>query len=293
MLIQTAKNSGLCFGVKRALKMARKTVESKSGPVYSLGELIHNPQVISELKNQGITPEKNPQNIHDSTVIIRSHGVAPEIYRILERNRNHIIDATCPNVKKIQNRVHSLSEKENEIIIFGSPSHPETSGLKGYGGDAAVVVETEQQAARLPNRKKRAVLAQSTQDIRMFKRIISALMDKTRELKVYNTICPSTLIRQKSTSELASQVDVLFVIGGKNSSNTHKLYSLAKTILPQTFFVENSGQIVPEMIKDAGKIGLTGGASTPPGAIEEAEKKIKSIFKYHIDREKMSNVRAN
>lgn len=293
MNIKTAKNSGLCFGVKRALKITRENLEINSGDTYALGELIHNPQVISELIKLGIIHEDNPEHIHNSTVIIRSHGVAPEVYRTLKSNHNRILDATCPNVKRIQNLVRSLAKEKVDIVIFGNRSHPETVGLQGYGGDKAVVVENEKQAAGLPHKKKRSVLAQSTQDIRTFKQIIAALMDKTRELNVYNTICPSTLIRQKSTAALAKEVDALFVIGGKKSSNTHKLYSLAKSILPQTFFIENTGQISPGMIKDAGKVGLAGGASTPPEAIEEAEKKIKSISKYHIDREKMSNVRAN
>lgn len=293
MSIQTAKNSGLCFGVKRALKIAGKTLEPKSGPVYSLGELIHNPQVIADLKRQGISPVENPGELRNSTVIVRSHGVGPEIYRLLSRNGNHIIDATCPMVKKIQDLVRSLSEEGNEIVIFGGSSHPETRALKGYSRGSAVIIENENQASRLPQRKKRAILAQSTQDITLFKKIVAVILEKTRELKVYNTICPSTLIRQRSTCELASQVDVLFVIGGKNSSNTTKLYSLARKILPKTFFVESADRISFEMIKGAGKIGLTGGASTPPEAIQEAEKKIKSISKYQIDREKIPNVRAN
>lgn len=293
MKIETAKNSGLCFGVKRALTLARKTLETQSGPVYSLGELIHNPQVISDLKNRGIIPADSAENIRNKTVIIRSHGVGPEIYRILKQNNNRIIDATCPMVKKIQNLVRSLSEDGNEIAIVGRASHPETQGLKGYSLDRAHIIENEDQASRLPHRKKRAVLAQSTQDIAVFKNIVAVLLEKTRELQVYNTICPSTLIRQKATSDLASQVDVLLVIGGKNSSNTAKLYSLSKKIQPKTYFLENAGRITPDMIKGAEKIGLAGGASTPPEAIKEAEKKIKSVYKYQIDREKMSNVRAN
>ncbi len=293
MNVKTAKNSGLCFGVKRALKIADATLKTETGPVYSLGELIHNPQVVSDFRKRGLIPEENPDSIRNSTVIIRSHGTGPEVLRSLNRKNNEIIDATCPMVKKIQNLVQSLAEEGNEIIIFGSLTHPETKGLKGYGSDAAVIIENEKQAACLANRKKRAVLAQSTQDLMIFKRIVTVLMEKTRELHVYNTICPSTLLRQKSATKLASQVDVLFVIGGKNSSNTHKLYSLAKTLQPHTYYIESADEISPKMINGARKIGLTGGASTPPEAIIEAEKKIKSISKYQIDREKMSNVRAN
>jgi 4-hydroxy-3-methylbut-2-enyl diphosphate reductase len=287
MEVLIAKNSGLCYGVKRALNLAHQTRKKTKGPVFTFGDLIHNPQVIRHLESQGIVSIENLNRLTRGTVIIRSHGVSPEIYTLLGDKDIKTVDATCPIVKKIQKRVEQLARSENEIIIVGNRKHPETQGLLGYSLGKGMVVENEAQAKRIPAGKKRTVLAQSTQDLSLFKKVVGTLVEKTEELKVFNTICQSTQKRQKSTSELASQVDVLFIIGGKNSSNTQKLYEITKRILPNTFFVENPEQIRPEMLEGAQCIGLSGGASTPPEAIQEAEKKIKSHFERQPLREKM------
>ncbi|MGD2294326.1 MAG: 4-hydroxy-3-methylbut-2-enyl diphosphate reductase [Candidatus Aminicenantes bacterium] len=285
MEVIIAKNSGLCYGVKRALNLANETRQKKKGQVYTLGDLIHNPQVILDLKKQGVSSIEDIHTLGKGTIIIRSHGISPETYTLLEQKKLEIVDATCPIVKRIQKRVERLAEKEDEIIIVGNREHPETKGLIGYSQKKGIILENETEAKSLPLRKKRAILAQSTQDIHLFKKVVAALLEKTEELKVYNTICQSTQTRQKSTSELASKVDTLFIIGGKNSSNTRKLFEISKRIQPNTFFVENSEQIEPEMLKNARKIGLSGGASTPPEAIGQAVSKIKSHFKHHTHRE--------
>jgi 4-hydroxy-3-methylbut-2-enyl diphosphate reductase len=286
MEIIIAKNSGLCYGVKRALRTAENTRKDKKGKVFTFGDLIHNPQVISDLEKKSIFSVDDIPSVKEGTVIIRSHGVSPDIYQRLKNKNVEIIDATCPIVKKIQELVESLSKTEEEIIIVGNRKHPEIKGLIGYSNGKGKIIENEDQAKRLPRKKKRAVLAQSTQDLFLFTEIIAALVNKTEELKIYNTICESTQTRQRSTSELASCVDTLFIIGGKNSSNSFKLYQISKRILPNTYFIERSEQITPEMLKGAKKIGLSGGASTPPEAIEEAVAKIKSSFKHQFHREK-------
>lgn len=285
MEIIIAKNSGLCYGVKRALKIASQTRHQKNGQVFTVGDLIHNPQVIADLKQQGIHPINDLNKIKRGTVIIRSHGVSPKIYRILEKKQIEIVDATCPIVKKIQKLVGSLAEEEEEIIIVGNKEHPEIKGLIGYSKGKAIIFEREKQARRLPLKEKRAVLAQSTQDLFLFEKIVASLIEKTEQLKVYNTICHSTQTRQKSTSKLASSVDTLFIIGGRNSSNTYKLYQISKRILPNTFFIERAEQITPPMLKGAKKIGLSGGASTPPEAIQEAVVRIKTSFAPQFQRE--------
>lgn len=281
MEIIIAKNSGLCYGVRRALRITKETRQKRSGNFYTLGELIHNPQVIADLKKQGIQPVSNPNELIAGTVIIRSHGVSPEIYSHLEKKSVKIVDATCPIVKKIQKLVENLATQKEEIIIVGNKEHPEIKGLVGFSQGRGIIVENEAQIKQLSPKKKRAVLAQSTQDLYLFEKIVSALIEKTEELKVYNTICHSTQDRQKSTSQLASQVDTLFIVGGKNSSNTNKLFQISKRILPNTYFIENADQIHFEMVNGAKKIGLSGGASTPPEAIEEAVAKIKTYFKHH------------
>jgi 4-hydroxy-3-methylbut-2-enyl diphosphate reductase len=287
MEIIIAKDSGLCYGVKRAIQIAKETLSEKQGKVFTLGDLIHNPQVIYDLEQQGIQSLGSLDELSEGTVIIRSHGVSPDIYKKIEEKNINIVDATCPIVKRIQRQVEALAKEEEEIVIVGDKNHPEIRGLIGYSQGKGVIVESEAKAKKMPKKKRRAVLVQSTQDMSFFQKIVAGLIENTEELKVFNTICQSTQTRQKSTSELASRVDTLFIIGGKNSSNTNKLYQISKRVLPNTHFIENSTQITSEMLKGAKKIGLSGGASTPPEAIEEAVVRIKSNFERQIHREKI------
>ena len=287
MEIIIAKDSGLCYGVKRAIQIAKETLSKEKGKVFTLGDLIHNPQVISDLEQQGIRSREDMDELTEGTVIIRSHGVSPDIYKKIEEKNIKIVDATCPIVKRIQRLVEALAEEEEEIVIVGNKKHPESRGLIGYSQGKGIIVESEEQAQKMPKKKRRAVLVQSTQDMNLFQKVAAALIERTEELKVFNTICQSTQTRQKSTSKLASRVDTLFIIGGKNSSNTNKLYQISKRVLPNTHFIVNSAQITSEMLKGAKKIGLSGGASTPPEAIEEAIVRIKSNFERQIHREKI------
>jgi 4-hydroxy-3-methylbut-2-enyl diphosphate reductase len=278
MEIVIAKNTGLCYGVKRALKIVKETRFRRDGKVSTLGDLIHNPQVIADLESQGIDSVDNLKNINEGTVIIRSHGVSPDIYDRLKKKNIEVIDATCPIVKKIQKLVARLAQEKREIIIVGNKEHPEIKGLIGYSRGRGIIIENETQAGPLCFKKRRAVLAQSTQDLYLFAKVIGALVEKTEELHVFNTICHSTQTRQRATSELASKVQALFIVGGKTSSNTRKLYQISKRILPRTYFIESADQITPKMLRGANKIGISGGASTPPEAIEDAVEIIKQNF---------------
>jgi 4-hydroxy-3-methylbut-2-enyl diphosphate reductase len=288
MEIIVAENTGLCYGVKRALQIAQSTRRRRSGRVLTLGEIIHNPRVIADLQKKGIEAVENPEAIPGGTVIIRSHGVAPEVYRTLKKQRLEVIDATCPIVKKIQKLVAALARRSEEIIIVGNPEHPEIKGLIGYSRGRGKIVESEDQARCLPSIKRRTVLAQSTQDLFLFGRIVAALLERTGELTVHNTICQSTQTRQRSTSELAARVDTLFIVGGKNSSNTNRLFQVSKRVLPNTHFIENASQITPRLLKGAKRIGISGGASTPPEAIEEAVARIRESIERQSHREIIS-----
>jgi 4-hydroxy-3-methylbut-2-enyl diphosphate reductase len=285
MEIIVAEESGLCYGVKRALAMARRTRRAKAGEVVTLGDLIHNPRVVADLEAQGIGSAEAPEDVRKGTVIIRSHGVSPEVYRRLRRRKIDIVDATCPTVKKIQRLVAALARRNREIVIVGHPGHPETRGLLGYSRGKGVIVEDETQVRDLASRKARAVLAQSTQDFEVFRKVASALIAKTRELSVYNTICDSTRTRQRATSELAGRVDTMFIVGGRASSNTAKLYETSRRIQPRTYFIENARQITPNKLRGACTVGISGGASTPPEAIQEAVDAILRSFKENSARE--------
>ena len=285
MEIIVAAESGLCYGVRRALTMARRTRRLKSGEVATLGDIIHNPRVVAELAAEGIRSAATPGAVRKGTAIIRSHGVSPEVYRRLQRGKIDVVDATCPIVRKIQRLVESLARKGREVVIVGDREHPETRGLLGYSRGRGVVVEDEAGAREPPFRKARAVVAQSTRDVESFRTVAAALIEKTRELAVYNTICDSTRTRQRSAAELAGRVDTLFIVGGRTSSNTARLYEITRRIRRRTFFIENAGQITPAMLRGAETIGITGGASTPPEAIREAVEAIERSVKQKSVRE--------
>ncbi len=285
MNIIIAKYSGFCFGVRRAIDIAYKARTETEGNVTTLGDLIHNPRVIRELQDQGIQSESNPDNIQKGTVIIRSHGVSPALAETLQRKNLHIIDATCPSVKKIHHLVASLTEEEIQIVIVGNSDHPEVIGINGFCQGRAIICENSEDAESLLFKKKRALIAQSTQSMDLLREIAGILISTTEELTVYNTICESTQRRQESIRQLAGEVDTMIIIGGKRSSNTRQLFRIARISQPNTYFIETAEEITPEMIKGTHKIGLGGGASTPPEAIQEVVDKINSSFEHQFQRE--------
>jgi 4-hydroxy-3-methylbut-2-enyl diphosphate reductase len=288
MKIVIARNSGFCYGVRRALQLARKTSQKNKGRIFSWGELIHNPEVIARLEKDGIQVASSLSQLRPGDmVIIRSHGVSPAVYRALKRKKVKLVDATCPIVKRIQQTIEKLSHRPGEIVIVGNKNHPEIQGLLGYARGQGLVVETEGQVRILPFRKRRAVLAQSTQDGELFSQVVATLVEKTAELSVYNTICRFTRIRQEATAELASQVEALLIIGGKNSSNTNKLYQISRRLLPRTYFIESPEEIIPEMLQGVRIIGLSGGASTPPEVIQKTVSAISNSFKQNSPQERV------
>jgi len=290
MKIIVAKNSGFCYGVKRALQLALATESKKSNHTCTWGELIHNPEVTRKLEVKGIKVVNSVAQLKTGdTVIIRSHGVSPEVYQKLRKKRIKIIDATCPIVKKIQQTVEKLSRQTGEMIIVGNRNHPEIQGLVSYSRDKALVIENEQEAEAQPFRKKRMVLAQSTQDVKLFSRIVSILLEKTSELMVFNTICDSTRIRQESTAKLAGQVEAMIIVGGRNSSNTNKLYEISRRLLPRTYLIESPEEIKPEMLSGVSRIGLSGGASTPPEVIKKTVTAIQHSVKQNSKQEKVTH----
>ncbi|MFQ6081780.1 MAG: 4-hydroxy-3-methylbut-2-enyl diphosphate reductase [Candidatus Aminicenantia bacterium] len=271
--------SGFCFGVKRAINIARQIRREKKGKVFTFGDLIHNQQVVENLRKEGIESIDDISQIKGGTIIIRSHGISPHIFQQLVDKGIEVIDATCPFVKKSQKLVKKLADEDYEIIIVGNKPHPEIKGLIGFSQGKEVVIKSEEEVDLLPKKNKRGVIAQSTQDITLYQKIVSKLIEKTRELKVFNTICDSTQIRQKATAQLAAQVDIMLIIGDRKSSNTNKLYNLAKRIQENTYFIEKTDNLTPKMIAFAEEIGVSAGASTPHELIMEVVERIKEIKK--------------
>jgi len=286
MEIIIAANTGLCYGVRRALTIVRRTRDAAAGPVATLGDLIHNPRVITDLERRGVRSIASPADVRGGTVVIRSHGVPPELRRRLLRKKVEVVDATCPIVAGIQKLIDGLSRPGREVVLVGNPGHPEVLGLLGCGRGRVVLVEDEAGARALPWRRERAVLAQSTQDEDLFGRVVAALVSRTGELHVHNTICRSVRTRQKATAKLAARVDVMFVVGGKTSSNTARLAEIARRIRPRTYLVEDAAGIRQAMLRGAKTIGISGGASTPPAVLKEVVERIKTRSEHKIPREK-------
>ena len=272
-MIIVASKAGFCFGVKRAVKMAFDAVETSSN-VYTLGPLIHNPQVVEELKSRGIKVAEGLDDIPlSSCVVIRSHGIPFEVYKKLKNMNVKIIDATCPFVKKAQERVYELATSSYHVVVVGDKDHPEVRALVSYGMGKATIYPD------IPNNDKIGVVSQTTQHIEDFKRAICriAKISSFSEMKVFNTVCQSTAERQKECSDLAQKVDIMIVIGGRNSANTKRLAEIAKEAGKPTYHIEIAEELEPSWFLDKKMIGVTAGASTPDWIIDEVVDKIKKI----------------
>ncbi len=267
MEIIIADNAGFCYGVKRAVEMA---FENGEKGVYSLGELVHNPQVVDELSKKGVVDIESP-NIRDSKVIIRSHGVHKSIREGLIENGNELIDCVCPSVHRIYKIVEEHYNDGYNIVILGNPTHPEVIGINSYCNDTGVIIENESQVKNIDPSAKTCVVSQTTNNVEMAKNIVNKIKNVLKaECLVYNTICGATHKRQFSAIELAKTVDAMIVLGGKNSSNTKKLKEVSSQYCGNVYLVESIKNIDINILRNFKKIGITAGASTPDWVIKEA-----------------------
>lgn len=268
-----AEKSGFCFGVKRAVETALAAREKYGKNIYTLGSLIHNNDVVNFLKSKGIYPveigDLDSLNEND-VIIIRSHGVPKSTIELLNLKGIAIIDATCPFVSNIHEKVKKYSELEYDIVIVGDEKHPEVVGINGWCDNKAYVAKDGNNLKNL--KSKVCVVSQTTEKLSNLQEVVSKVVKISKEIAVFNTICSATSERQKAANELSKKVDCMVVIGGKQSSNTTKLYEICKNNCVPTIHVENSGEIPDEIIKNKNyfKIGVTAGASTPDWIIEEA-----------------------
>lgn len=224
MKILLPKYAGFCFGVRRATQEATKAAKHSPPPVFSLGPIIHNPQEVERLEREGVNVTDSLEKIPaGGTVIIRSHGLAPEVVEDAHRRGLNVVNATCPLVKKSQEYAELLHREEYQVIVIGNPQHPEIKSVTGYTGYQAEVIENESQVKELPNAQKIGVVLQTTQQLELCQRIISLLVPKANELRVFNTLCDATFKRQKEALEMARKADVMIVVGGRNSANTTHL----------------------------------------------------------------------
>ena len=275
--IITAKRAGFCFGVKRAMDITVEMAKESGRGVYTLGPIIHNPQVIAKLEEDGILPinEDEIRGREISALIIRTHGIPCHLYDNISSQGIRIIDATCPFVKKAQRYAKLLKENGYQVVILGDINHPEVKGLMSYAGDDVVVVDEHSALHAL--KSKVGVVVQTTQPVEALKKVLSRIVDQAQEVKVYNTICNSTALRLRETEEMARRADVMVVVGGKNSANTSQLAGLCRSLSVSTYHIETAGEIDPAWFEGARSVGITAGASTPEWIIKDVERRIRDI----------------
>lgn len=278
MRVGIVKNAGFCFGVKRAVDMAFKKAKEKKSGVYTYGPLIHNPQVIEKLGSEGVGLLEDMRGLKRkdiSSVIIRTHGISLQTMQKIRTSGVDIIDATCPFVKKAQHYAELLKDEGYRVVILGDREHPEVKGLMSYAGKHALVVED---ASELPVIKgKVGVVVQTTQQTEHLKDLLCRLVEHSKEIKVYNTICNSTALRLDETRALAEKVDVMVIVGGRNSANTTQLASLCRSLGVKTHHIETASELKDAWFKGALDVGITAGASTPHWIIDEVKKRIIDI----------------
>ena len=279
MKVVVAKSAGFCWGVKRAVNIATRVRGAEKGSVYCLGELIHNKREIERLKALGI------EFVHDvsrlepsSTVIIRSHGVPPSTMRFLRESGFKVVDATCPFVKDVHKKVVRLEEEGYPILILGNPNHPEVVGIAGHVAKPTLASSIDQ-VRLLPRFQRLGVVCQTTLNTDFFREALSILSLKSKELKVFNTICSATARRQKEAKELAKVADVMLIVGGRNSSNTSKLYQISKRVNERSYHVESAEELEPAWFAEEDVVGITAGASTPEWVIDEIVRRVTLLSK--------------
>ncbi|MGN0015621.1 MAG: 4-hydroxy-3-methylbut-2-enyl diphosphate reductase [Candidatus Gastranaerophilaceae bacterium] len=279
----TAKHSGFCYGVKRAVETTKKLKrENSSAKIWVLGELIHNSHVIQELEELGIhTVDDLPEN-ESGTCVIRSHGASPAVFENAASKGFDVVDLTCPDVKKVQQRAVELTKDGYLVIIVGKPEHPEVVAInanaKRFGEDVFVIPDIETLKSieeKIKEHKRIGVVVQTTQRIEVLNEILCYLTTISKELKIYNTICNSTQMRQKEARDLAKVSDLVVVVGSKKSANTTHLAEILKEIT-KTIHIETDEELseYDEIIKNSENITITAGASTPDEIIQKVYEKL-------------------
>ncbi len=276
MKVYLADKAGFCFGVKRAINTAFEA--AGKGQVYCFGPLIHNPQEVERLRQVGIKTVDDFSDLHAGDyLIIRSHGVAPHVLSRARDKGLTIIDLTCPFVGKAQRHAKVLSNDGYQVVVVGEKKHPEVQSILGYAGPNAVVVEKAEDVDALKLKPRLGMVAQTTQSYSNFSEIVLKLLRLSKELKVFNTICNSTKERQEAARVLASQVDVMLVVGGRNSANTSRLASLCSKEGKPTHHIELAEEIQPEWLNGVKSVGVTAGASTPDWIVNGVLQTLKKL----------------
>lgn len=277
MEIIVAENAGFCFGVKRALELVARAAEDPSRPVYTLGALIHNPQEIARLEERGVHQANALDEVSEGAIVLSAHGVDPEVEEAARERGLEVIDATCPFVKRAHSNIVALSKEGYAVVILGDRGHREVEGLAARAGGEAEIVSSAEEAERLPFRQRCGLVVQTTQRPEALREVAGALAERCRELRVFNTICEATVKRQESARELAEKVDVVIVVGGRNSANTMRLAEICAATGTPTHHVETAAELEGAWLRGVERVGVTAGASTPSWIIDEVVQRLREL----------------
>jgi len=278
MQVLLAEEYGFCFGVERAVEMVEGAL-SEGATVRTLGPLIHNTQEIQRLEAEGVRTIDAPADVTaGETAVIRAHGVTPQVQRELEERAERVIDATCPFVTKVQKLAERAAREGRDVVVVGNPDHPEMIGVVGYAPTRSHVVRDASEVAALPPLHAPLVVSQTTLKLKTFLEAAAAVRAKSdAEPQVVNTICSATRDRQDAARALAGEVDAFYVIGGKHSSNSLKLLSVCKEQCARSFLIETPEEINAEDLRDASRVGVTAGASTPEELVAHVLRSLASF----------------
>ena len=285
MHTELAKTAGFCFGVKRAVETVYEQIRRHGDQkIYTYGPIIHNEEVIKDLRKQGVEVihcEEDLEKIDEGIVVIRSHGVSRRIYELLEERNLTCIDATCPFVKKIHRIVDEESRKGSHIVIIGNGDHPEVEGIRGWAKERVSVIQSAEEAKRFQaseEGRKVCIVAQTTFNYNKFKDLVEIIDKKGYDIIVLNTICNATKERQEEACRIAGRVDAMVVIGDRRSSNTQKLFEICKNECLNTYYIQTLDDLDMNQLRSVETVGITAGASTPKNIIEEVQNNVRINF---------------
>jgi 4-hydroxy-3-methylbut-2-enyl diphosphate reductase len=274
-----SKKMGFCFGVKRSVNLAKNALKARKDTIYMLGSIINNPQVIEYFTKKGVKITDDLNEVpEESTVITRAHGISPTMLKKAYQKKLSVVNTTCPYVRKVQKIAEYLYKKDYFIVIYGDKKHPEVLSLLDTIQKNALVINSIPDAEKITTKKKIGFISQTTKNVYDFYKLAFALLNRTEELRIFNTICRSTTERQKSVLELANEVDVMLVIGGKESANTTRLAEISKNQGVKTYHIETKNQLKCKWFHLKDKVGITSGASTPDWITNEVIDKLKEWY---------------
>ncbi len=264
-----SKYTGYCFGVKRAMKLIDEGLAVRSGRIFSLGDVIHNPQAVERLRSRGVVGAVSMEEMgRGDNLIIRAHGVGPEILEEADRRGISLIDTTCPFVMKSHNHVMRMSREGRKVVVIGDGRHPEVQGIAGRAGSEPLIIRTVEEAEDIEGIERAGVVTQTTFSRDKALSIIEVLRDRIPDLEVNETICEATRLRRDSTRELARSVDMILIVGGRNSSNTRELYQMCLDEGIPSKFIETAEEIEPSWFEGLSSVGIATGTSTPHWVID-------------------------